>query len=100
MGTRSTIAIENGLDKISVNNVYPNPANTILNLDFTTPLQGEITIKVLAYTGQLVKNEIQNVAAGTSVLKTDLSSLERGIYFVVVSFDKTSYTYTKKIVKE
>ncbi len=95
-----TIAIENGLDKISVNNVYPNPANTILNLDFTSPLQGEITIKVLAYTGQLVKNEIQNVAAGTSVLKTDLSNLERGIYFVVVSFDKTSYTYTKKIVKE
>ena len=95
-----TIAIENGLDKISVNNVYPNPANTILNLDFTSPLQGEITIKVLAYTGQMVKNEIQNVAAGTSVLKTDLSNLERGIYFVVVSFDKTSYTYTKKIVKE
>ncbi|MEI6489781.1 MAG: T9SS type A sorting domain-containing protein [Bacteroidota bacterium] len=94
------IYIENGLDKITVENTYPNPTNSILNVDFYTPLEGNISIDILAYNGQLVQHETKFISVGNSSIKTNVSTLSSGIYFVKVMFDKTSFSFSTKIVKD
>lgn len=94
------VALDNGLNTISVENMYPNPTNDFINFDFNTPVKGNIHTQVIAYTGQVVTDNIQSVSEGKSILKTDMSNFAKGIYSLRISFDLIGYSYTSLVVKE
>jgi hypothetical protein len=93
------ISLDNQLNNISVDNVYPNPTNDYLNFDFTTPLKGTIHTQLFAFTGQLVVDNIQPVTEGKSVIKTNISNCARGIYTLRITYDLTGYSYKTLVIK-
>jgi len=69
--------ITNGLS------VYPNPANSILNIDFFTLSSSEIVLNIADLTGNIVKKQIVKVHSGENNLQLDVSEIiSEGMYFV------------------
>ncbi len=81
--------IENYKNKVQVN-IYPNPANEILNIE-TNEEQGEIKIT------DLLGNEIKNEKINKH-LQIDVGNLSNGVYFV--TFVSGNSIFTNKFVKE
>ncbi len=73
--------------------IYPNPANDILNVDFEKTLQFQNpTIEIKTILGQvIIKNKFEKAI--------DVSSLKKGIYFLQI-FEGEKLMATKKIIKE
>ncbi len=72
--------------------VYPNPANTIINLELGDE-NGVVDIKMNDVLGNEVRNE---KAEGKKHLQIDVSDLQNGIYFV--SIRTAGNLITKKII--
>lgn len=78
-------------------NVYPNPANDVVNIDLTSFANEPLTIKVVNMLGQEVFHETENIAATTlKVLNT--ASWPRGVYLISVETD--AGPVSKILVKE
>lgn len=73
--------------------VYPNPANNILNIYFGKPIAKAATINIFNATGQQVKQDI--IPANTQLTSINIYNLKKGLYFVQVQMGKENYT--KKI---
>jgi len=72
-------------------NLYPNPTNNLLNIDFETFIHGEMEIRNL--NGQVIyKRPVQSVAE-----QIDMTRYPKGIYFVTVRSD--AWVRTMKILK-
>jgi hypothetical protein len=79
---------------------YPSPSKSgLVNLDYTTQTDEEITITVFDMTGKLVFNEIQQVLNGDNNLSFDFSNLNTGIYIVKIGNTKNS-THRKIIIEK
>ncbi|MFK7796514.1 MAG: T9SS type A sorting domain-containing protein, partial [Aureispira sp.] len=78
--------------------LYPNPANRVINLQLNTPeaLNGQVSI--LALTGQVVKQQILDQAAGNSQLQLSIEELPAGVYFVRLATENQQQTL--KFIKE
>ncbi len=67
-------------------NIYPNPANEIINIEFVT-LSGVVAsnskIQIINSLGQIVREEEINFKNKTAAIKTD--DLENGVYFLKLS---------------
>ena len=72
-------------------NIYPNPANTILNCEVFSLQEGIINIQVIDILGNVVMKEETKATKG---IKLNISNLSQGMYFV-----KTNNTQIK-FVKE
>ncbi|MEI6508815.1 MAG: T9SS type A sorting domain-containing protein [Bacteroidota bacterium] len=74
--------------------VYPIPANNFLNIDLANHQTKIVSVKIIDITGKLVieDNSVSNN-------KLDITSLDKGIYFVNVLLDNQT-SLNKKIVKE
>lgn len=70
-------------------NIYPNPAETELNLDI--PMFGDFQIEISNSLGQLIINE-QNKS------KIDISNLTNGLYFV--KFKQGANYFNQKFIKQ
>lgn len=68
-------------------NVFPNnPFNNTLNVRFTAPEKGEVTIKVTDVTGKEIGKEVIKDFSGDFVGQIDLKSkMEKGTLFVTVT---------------
>ena len=56
-------------------NIYPNPANNVLNVDF----EGNYNIKIFNAAGKLIVNKM-----GNGFTQMDVNELSQGIYFVKI----------------
>jgi hypothetical protein len=93
--TADTIAIQlitTGIEQESENSfsVYPNPARDILNIQS----QSSAHINLYSFSGQEIMSK--SFAGGT--IPVDLSSLENGVYFVLIQ--DSQHTQTYRIVKQ
>ncbi len=61
-------------------NVYPNPTNNVLNISFT-PQSSSVVMNLYDITGNIIKN----VTTLNSNNQIDLSELNNGIYFIIVT---------------
>jgi len=62
---------------------YPNPFNTIVNLSFSLPVGGEVTVKVYDTSGRRVATLFEGtLEAGVHRLHWDASNFASGVYFV------------------
>ena len=70
---------------------YPIPINKLLSIEITLPEMA--TIEITSLNGELLINEKME---GT-VMQLDLSSLQKGVYFITMRFK--DFATTKKIIK-
>ncbi|MCU0354534.1 MAG: T9SS type A sorting domain-containing protein [Cytophagales bacterium] len=71
--------IENAF--FTVNNVYPNPASSVIGIDFYTPDDADVNVSVCDLAGRAVKKFNRRMpGAKTDVLEIDCSDLQSGMY--------------------
>ena len=92
--------IENKQAVVSQFRAYPNPATTVLNLDFFLSQNENVTVDMYSILGQKVKEAASgNMVSGTHQLKMDVSGLPQGIYFVNLKGSNFNETLKIKLVK-
>ena len=86
----------NLLNKISVLNLYPNPFNPLINIDFRVPFYDKIIVEIYNLKGQLVE-QIYNdyLDEGDYHYTWNAEEYNSGIYFMKLS--SLNYSLTKKI---
>lgn len=62
--------------------VYPNPANNILNIYFGRATTSQTTVTIFNTTGQLVKETI--IPSGTQITSLNIYDLRKGLYIVQI----------------
>lgn len=86
---------ENG----EVGQFYPNPSKSgIVNLEYISKTDEEITISVFDVTGKLIVNQIQQISNGDNNLSFDFSELNTGIYIFKIG-DERNPTHRKLIIE-
>ena len=94
------IELEDKLDTIgSKLDLYPNPFETELNLDYTASDKDLINIYVRSLDGRTVYHNSLQVGAGNNRLSLSLPSLPAGIYFVQTISLSSHHSLTQKVVK-
>ena len=63
--------------------IYPNPANDLLNVTFSSADQSSFTIEIVDVIGRTVFNTIKTAAEGFNTETIDISTLSKGIYTLV-----------------
>ncbi len=82
----NTTAINTNVLNDLETNVYPNPTNATLYVDY----KNATTIKVVNTLGMVIYDEkIESLTSGTKTI--DLSNFANGIYFITVSNEQKSY---------
>jgi trimeric autotransporter adhesin len=66
---------------------YPNPAVEIINVQFNTLEEGNITARIVDMTGRLVLEQQMSALNGTNMFPVQLNGLSAGTYFITLSSD-------------
>jgi len=70
-------------NQTAISNIFPNPFNPNINIEFQLDKHSNIDIKIYDLNGRLVNNLInRNYNIGTHIVTWDASSFSSGIYFV------------------
>ena len=81
----------------NINNLYPNPFNPVLNIDFEISQAGLVKVNFTDIMGSMVKPIYEGYAGvGNYQISWDSDKLPSGTYFVTLEFENSSLT--KKIV--
>ncbi len=75
--------------------LYPNPTSGLLTIKLSNPLKGNVFIRVSSIIGVEVLN--QNASGANELIHLNLSSLNKGIYFVQIIED-SKVICTNKII--
>jgi len=67
--------------------IYPNPTTGILNVKFDTEKQGNIQIKLISVSGQVIFDEEMNAASGQYNYNLDISNQAKGVYLLSIISD-------------
>ena len=86
--------LSNDLAK-EVISIYPNPANEELWIESNSLNAGNVSVKLVDMLGQYVQENNFQSYDGFNQFKIDIRKLNRGIYFVEIKTDKS--TYLRKI---
>jgi len=79
--------------------MYPNPASNMLNIVATFPTNGMAEVTVTDLLGRTVAKELYHGAAGgEELISLDVSTLQTGVYIVVIN--RNGVLTTGKMVKE
>lgn len=80
-------------------NIYPNPTNGSLNIEYTLARNESIEVYMTDVTGRTVNNLYSGTQAdGDHAIVADLAGLTGGVYFV--NFRTAEGTVVRKVVKE
>lgn len=86
----------NELYENSVYNVYPNPANNVLNIDFSSDNKDIVTIKIIDIIGRVVFQLNDKKSTSVYHRQISLNSIEKGVYFAII--ESNGKIYSQKIV--
>lgn len=87
---------ENG--NLSGMNIFPNPAHSLLNVQFTIDEPENLSVELCSMTGVIVYKEEQNNFNGTYHTAINTSGLSQGVYLLRIKGDTQSVC--KKIIIE
>ncbi len=85
----------------SLLDVFPNPATSIININFNAPSDGTLTYRLMDVTGKLIQENNAEVRKGNSVRQLDIRTLACATYMLQVLFttNGTPSATTYKIQK-
>lgn len=86
------VGIEETIPDAKVN-VYPNPADDVLNLSFVSNNSSDLVISITDISGKLLYNELANISSGSNNLQIDVSGLSKGIYILKLEEGTSSLQY-------
>jgi hypothetical protein len=96
-GTTSITEVAKNADQIAI---YPNPANSVSNVDFTLKSTENMVLKVSNVMGEVVyATTATNLSAGKHNYPIDVSKLNSGIYFVSLTIGGEQTTKKINVVK-
>ena len=72
--------------------IYPNPSNGLISI--VKPGNGFENVKILSVSGSL----IEEFKISDTVYNKDLSDLNAGVYFILISDEQTGQTIAKKLI--
>jgi len=78
--------------------IYPNPANSFVNVTINSSINGVANVNVVDLSGKIVYNSTIGLVSGEQTLNIDLSNLNKGMYMVIVNSDTQNYN-TKLVIK-
>ncbi|MGV3631076.1 MAG: T9SS type A sorting domain-containing protein [Bacteroidota bacterium] len=93
------VALTNELDKITVSEAYPNPTNGDVSMDFYSPVNGNIEIKLFDKTGRLILEESKTINSGNNPVNLGIESLAKGVYTLEIKFDKANFKNIQKLIR-
>ncbi len=94
----NTASVEE-LDNNIALNVYPNPANDVVNVSFALNNNSDVNVEVVDITGKVVANVAgKDLLTGSQNISVNTSSLAAGVYTVVVNHNggKSSTKFIKR----
>ncbi len=84
----------------NVVSLYPNPANTELNINFYQPLEGNASIRIVDILGKTVLETTNVVHTGYNVVTLKITDLPQGVYYMkLMNSDDDTNTSQTKLVK-
>jgi hypothetical protein len=66
--------------------VYPNPASSIVNIQYTATSEGKLSYRLVDMTGKVITENITQVTPGTSEQQINISNLAMATYLLEVGF--------------
>jgi len=82
----------------SIVQLYPNPSNDVVILEYSAPASEKLHISIIDNKGAEVKRIAANAMAGLNRTKIDISSLSSGIYLMKTVI--AGNTVIEKIIKQ
>lgn len=89
--------VERAAEVLTLTNVFPVPASSVINLEFIAANAGQATVNIFDLTGKLVSTSNVNATKGSNATNFDISALATGTYFVNITIG--SEQVTAKFVK-
>jgi hypothetical protein len=83
--TSNIINLNRPVGYVSLTNLYPNPAKTIVNFELYSPSQEDVNVKVLDVLGREVFSSSVNLQQGLNTNTLDVSQFTPGLYFLNVT---------------
>ncbi len=77
--------------KVSISgmNLFPNPANNYLNVEYTSTDIADVQLFVIDMTGKVIQQRIINETIGEQRVQLDINQLSSGFYFVQLVAEDT-----------
>ncbi len=97
--TYSMIRVINSTSTVQNVKVYPNPTSNVITTDFSLEEENEGMIQIFDALGSMVSQQAADYKAGANRVRTDVSALPAGIYFVKLGL-KDQVIYLDKFVKQ
>ena len=94
------VSVINNSQKIIVNKIFPNPANTQISFDITLNTVTDIEIELLDATGNCMERKAIASAEKALITNINTSQLATGIYCVKIKESNGSVLYSGKIAIE
>ncbi len=100
--TYSSIVILKGGKAVvmELNNLYPNPAKSNVNMVISSPVNTKVTVMISDLTGRLVMQKNEQVISGENTLKVNVEKISSGTYFIKVVCADGCETGVQKFVKQ
>lgn len=76
--------------------IYPNPTNSIINIEFYTPLKNDLILQLFNALGSQVY--YKNLQKGISNTSENLTELNSGIYFLMIKNKSSHILYNQSII--
>lgn len=83
---------------ISNGAIYPNPFDDIVNVSLESPIEGNVSIKVIDLTGRVLLEKRGEVVVGENLFEVNIPYVLSGTYFIHVTGPQGN-TFTKKVVR-
>jgi len=92
-----------GVDELTevpfdVVSIYPNPANEMMTIKYTTNTPSNLTVSVTSVTGQKVYESSKTANEGITLIPVEISGLAQGVY--VVNVKSVNGISTQKVIVE
>lgn len=72
-------------EMFNVENIYPNPTKTIVNIIYTVPFQNKINIRVIDISGRVIETVINDEQSiGRYKVEVDISKIPSGVYYIEI----------------
>jgi len=92
------VSVQRGEDIFGITDIYPVPATSVVNIDYTSMVDVNVVVEVYDVIGRMVESISVPTIAGINQLGLDVESYTEGIYFVsIVAGDSVS---TQKFIVE
>lgn len=85
---------------LTIDGLFPNPANAEVNIIAASPIRDQITVIVMDATGRTVLENVVSVESGSNTIQLNINKLTNGTYLVKLVCKSNCNTATAKFVKQ